>query len=67
MLLWGPGKFTCWPEMLRDGGHVVLHDSIVHDLGVKALYICLVLLGTGSFGLLISKERRAGSPLEDRS
>ena len=54
MLLWGPGKFTCGSEMLRDGGHVVLHDSIVHDLGVQALDICLVLLGTGSFGLLIS-------------
>ena len=40
--------------MLRDAVHVVLHDSLVHDLGVQALDISLVFLGSGGFSLFVS-------------
>ena len=53
--------------MLGDAVHVVLHDSLVHDLGVQALDISLMFLGSGGFGLLVSQEGSARSPLKNRS
>ena len=53
--------------MLRDAVHVVLHDSLVHDLCVQAIDISLVFLGSRGFGLFVSQEGSARTPLENRS